>query len=90
MQRKSTVPNIEANLLSKKPKKITQLKRPSGSYSNDELQRELSMIKKILRQTPDMREEKVAALRQALESGTYTIHSKKIAERMIKESLFEL
>ena len=90
MHRKSSVPKMEINLSSKKPKKITQLKSPSGAYSNNEVQRELSMIEKILEQTPDMREEKVAALRKAIDGGMYTVHSKKIAERMIKESLLDL
>ena len=51
---------------------------------------EIAMIEKILEQTPDIREEKVAALRKAIKSGAYAIHSKTIADRMIKESLFDL
>jgi flagellar biosynthesis anti-sigma factor FlgM len=54
------------------------------------MQHEITMIEKILEQTPDIREEKVAALRKAIESGSYAIHSKKIAERMIREALFDL
>ena len=81
---------MEANLPSKKLKKISQFKRNSSSRSNDDRQQEIAMIEKILEQTPDIREEKVAALRKSIKSGSYAIHSKKIAERMISESLFDL
>ena len=90
MHRKSSVPKMEANLSSKKLKKVSQLKKNSSSCSNDDMQHEMAKIVKILEQTPDIREEKVAALRKAIESGSYAIHSKKIAERMIRESLFDL
>jgi negative regulator of flagellin synthesis FlgM len=90
MHRKSSVPKMEANLSSKKLKKVSQLKKDSSPCSNDDMQHEMAVIEKILEQTPDIREEKVAALRKAIESGSYVIHSKKIAERMIKESLFDL
>ena len=81
---------MEANLSSKKTKKISQFKRNSSFCTDDETQHEMAMIEKILEQTPDIRKEKVAALRKAITSGSYAIHSKKIAERMIKESLFDL
>ena len=81
---------MEANLPSKKLNKISQFKRNSGFCSNDDLQHGIAMIEKILEQIPDIREEKVAALRKAIKSGSYAIHSKKIAERMISESLFDL
>jgi flagellar biosynthesis anti-sigma factor FlgM len=90
MHRKSSVPKMEANLSSKKPKKISQFKRNSDSCTDEDTQHEMAMIEKILEQTPDIREEKVAALRKAIKSGAYAIHSKMIAERMIKESLFDL
>jgi flagellar biosynthesis anti-sigma factor FlgM len=81
---------MEANLSSKKLKKISQLKKNASSCSNDDMQHEMAMIEKILEQTTDIREEKVAALRKAIKSGSYAIHPKKIAERMIRESLFDI
>jgi flagellar biosynthesis anti-sigma factor FlgM len=83
---------MEANLLSRKPKKISHFKKRTCSCNNNDndRQHEIAMIEKILEQTPDIREEKVAALRKAVKRGSYAIHSKKIAERMIKESLFDL
>jgi negative regulator of flagellin synthesis FlgM len=45
-------------------------------YAND-------MIKTI----PDVREDKVAQLKSAIENGTYRIDSEKIAEKMLNESI---
>jgi flagellar biosynthesis anti-sigma factor FlgM len=47
------------------------------------------MIKEIVKEAPDIREEKIAALREAIKNGAYVVYSKKIAERMIRESLFD-
>ena len=90
MPRKNSILKMEANLLSRKPKKISHFKKRTCSCNNNDMQHEIAMIEKILEQTPDIREEKVAALRKAVKRGSYAIHSKKIAERMIKESLFDL
>jgi negative regulator of flagellin synthesis FlgM len=90
MPQKSSIPKMEAYLLSKKPKKIAHLKTRACSCSNNDRHYEIAMIKKILEQTPDIREEKVAALRKAVKRGSYVIHSRKIAEQMIKESLLDL
>ena len=40
-----------------------------------------------LEQIPDVREEKVAELREQVESGTYEIDAEKIADKMLKEAL---
>jgi negative regulator of flagellin synthesis FlgM len=90
MHRKSSVPNIEVKQSTKCPSKISQFKRRTETCGRDDVQQEMAMIEKILEQTPDIRKEKVAALRKAITSGSYAIHSKKIAEQMIKESLFDL
>ena len=47
------------------------------------------MIKKILKETPDIRKEKVAEIRAAIKNGTYVVDSRKIAEKMIRESLLQ-
>jgi anti-sigma28 factor (negative regulator of flagellin synthesis) len=44
----------------------------------------------ILEKVPDVREEKVAALRTAIENETYDVKSKEIAKKMIKESIDEI
>ena len=42
---------------------------------------------KILDTLPDVREEKVAQIKQRIEEGSYEIDGKKIAEKMIGEAL---
>jgi len=48
---------------------------------------EVYELKSRLEAIPDVREERVAALRKQIENGTYKADGKKIAARMIKESL---
>lgn len=41
----------------------------------------------VIETLPDVREEKVAQIRERIEDGSYQIDGKKIAEKMINESL---
>jgi negative regulator of flagellin synthesis FlgM len=43
--------------------------------------------KKLLSSVPDIREEKVARIKAQIENGTYQVEEKKLAQKMIKESL---
>ena len=43
--------------------------------------------KKLLSSVPDIREEKVAQIKAQIENGTYQVEEKKLAQKMIKESL---
>ena len=49
--------------------------------------RDLQKAQKTLQDLPDIREDKVAALKQQVENGTYAIRADKIAANMLKESL---
>ncbi len=49
--------------------------------------REIQAAKKSLNSLPDIREEKVAHLKNQIENGTYQIKGEKIAVKMLKESL---
>jgi len=49
--------------------------------------KEIQEAKKILDSTPDVREKKITQLKKQIENGTYEIDGKKIAVKMIKESL---
>jgi negative regulator of flagellin synthesis FlgM len=51
--------------------------------------RDMQKIHDILAQTPDIRSEKVAALKKAIEEGRYQVSAEKIAEKMIQEILGE-
>lgn len=49
--------------------------------------REIQEAMQILKSVPDVREEKVALLKQQIEAGTYEVEGEKIAEKMLEESL---
>lgn len=49
--------------------------------------RDLQKAQQALQELPDIRQDKVAALKQQIENGTYDIRADKIAANMIKESL---
>ena len=69
-------------------------KKPSSKIdrveiSKDAREKKFREIKGLLEKVPDVREEKVAALRTAIEDGTYRVKGKEIAKKMIKESIDE-
>ena len=49
--------------------------------------RDLQKAQKALPDLPDIREDKVAVLKQQIENGTYDIRADKIAAKLLKESL---
>jgi negative regulator of flagellin synthesis FlgM len=49
--------------------------------------RDLQKAQKALSDLPEIREDKVAALKQQIENGTYDIRADKIAANMLRESL---
>jgi len=65
---------------------------PKGILSEDKVAlspeaKEIQEVKKILDSLPDVREDKVAEIREQIENGTYEVDSEKVAFRMIKESI---
>jgi negative regulator of flagellin synthesis FlgM len=49
--------------------------------------RELQAARETLASLPEIREEKVAAIRAQIEAGTYAVDSEKVAGKMIAEAL---
>jgi negative regulator of flagellin synthesis FlgM len=47
--------------------------------------REIAELKKMIDQLPEIREDKVAAIKKAIESGTYNVDSMKVAEKILEE-----
>ena len=47
----------------------------------------MHQVGQILHATPDVREAKVQALRQAVENGTYQVAAEQIAEKMLRDVL---
>ncbi len=76
-----------------KPKKVTKEK---PSYMQDEFKisrtaQDYQVAKNAVSEAPEVREGKVAELKDALASGTYNVSSQEIAEKMVSkyfDSLF--
>ena len=47
-------------------------------------------ILEVLEATPGVRKDKIAVLKKAIAEGTYQVKAEYIAEKMLRESLFEL
>ncbi len=47
--------------------------------------KEVSRLKALIDQLPDVRTEKIDALKKAIESGSYTVDSLKLAEKILEE-----
>jgi negative regulator of flagellin synthesis FlgM len=52
--------------------------------------REMKKIHEILAATPDVRTEKVAALKKAVEDGSYQVKTEDVADKMVQEMAFEV
>ena len=50
--------------------------------------KKIQEAQKQLEAIPDVREDKVAQLKEQIEKGTYEIDEEKIADKMLKDSLF--
>jgi len=49
--------------------------------------KKIQEAKKLMDSIPDIREEKVAEIKAQIEDGTYQVEEKKLAAKIIKESL---
>jgi len=52
--------------------------------------REMKKVESVLNSTPDIRAEKVKALKEQIEAGTYQVDSKKVANAMLADLLKDL
>ena len=67
--------------------------KPPGGLANTEICRDspeegsllIQQAREVVYRTPEVRPEKVAQLKEAIEQGVYEIDSRKIAEIIIKE-----
>ena len=51
--------------------------------------KEVQEATKIIKELPDIQEEKVAQLKEQIDQGTYRVDGKKIAFKMLKESILD-
>lgn len=52
--------------------------------------KEIQALRQKIAQLPEVREEKVAQLRAALQAGTYKVSAREIAEKMVDRSLTDV
>ena len=52
-----------------------------------DMAKKVQEAQKQLKAMPDVREDKVAQLKEQIENGTYEINEEKIADKMLKDSL---
>jgi negative regulator of flagellin synthesis FlgM len=52
--------------------------------------KELKRIEEVVASAPDVRAERVEALKKLIEDGKYEVDSKALAQKMIEEALFEI
>ena len=67
---------------------------PKGGLSEDKVAlspeaKQIQDAKERLDSLPDVREDKVAEIKEQIEAGTYTIDGEKIAFKMIRESILD-
>ena len=68
------------------PKSVS-IKTGGDKVALSPMAREIAEAKKAIDSMSDIREEKVAAIKKEIETGTYKIDGMKVAFNMIKESL---
>ena len=87
--------NLDAYLRNaKNGGKVKDSKESNGKLSGSEdavtlspKAKEIQEAKRLLESLPDIREEKIAKIKQQIDEGDYRIDEKRIAEKMIEESL---
>jgi negative regulator of flagellin synthesis FlgM len=85
-------PSHRTKTITPQPKRADQASKPPASADHLELSPKAKAIRRaaqVLAHTQNMREAKVQALQQAVQSGTYTVTPEQIAEKMLKEAVLE-
>lgn len=71
----------EANIAAQK----SQQSSPTDKVQISSRAKEIAELMAVINQMPDIRAEKVAEIKKAIESGNYTINPTKIAESILNE-----
>jgi len=76
------------------PPEAAETKRRPAAPRSDEVTlsqtaQDFQKVRELLREIPDVRQEKVRQIKAELESGEHQVDSEKIAERMLAEGLFK-
>lgn len=65
----------------------TEAKTAGAKLNISEKGREFAKVKAAAQEAPEVREEKIAALRKKMAEGTYKVNSDEVADRMVDEHL---
>jgi negative regulator of flagellin synthesis FlgM len=88
VQINSYVHQVQQNAVSSKAPQGKEGAKPGeDSVELSQTAKDLKLAQAALRDLPDIRSEKVAGLKQQIDDGTYEIKPRKIAGKMIEESL---
>jgi negative regulator of flagellin synthesis FlgM len=52
--------------------------------------KDVQKVREILNSVPEVREDKVASLKEKVDAGTYNVQGEKVAEKMLLESLIDV
>jgi negative regulator of flagellin synthesis FlgM len=76
-----------------KPQPPKEAEDKSSSQDKVELSvqsKEMQKVYEVLQTTPDVRDEKVSALKESIQQGQYQIDGEALAGKMIRESILDL
>jgi negative regulator of flagellin synthesis FlgM len=68
------------------PDKVSKGEKVELSQKSKEIQK----IKKLAEESPEIREKKVAELKQKIEQGTYNVKGEKVAQKILEDLLLDL
>ncbi|MDL1956495.1 MAG: flagellar biosynthesis anti-sigma factor FlgM [Candidatus Desulfofervidus auxilii] len=71
-------------------KKVSKFNKVKEKVEISAKAQELQKFKKILKEIPAVRKEKVAELKEALEKGVYQVNNKKLAVKILQEGILNI
>lgn len=63
--------------------KASKIKKEKDSLAISDVAKELQIAKKAIKNTPDIRYDKVNDIKKRIQSGTYNVTAKEVADKMI-------
>ena len=78
---------LEKNQVSQPPEATNQ---QTDRVDLSEQSKEMQKIYNVLQMTPEIRPERVNDVKKLIEENRYQVESKAVADKMIRESIFEL
>ncbi len=79
------VQDLNKNKDLEKKENAQQTESDKDKISLSEKAREISELKSLIDQLPDIRRDKVEAVKKAIDTGTYNFDSMKVAEKILEE-----